>query len=944
LVDLGQSPWLDYIRRSLVTTGELLALVEDDGLRGVTSNPAIFEKAIVGSADYDDWLDELRAESLSPSGLYERLAVRDIQGAADVLMRVHDETEGADGFVSLEVSPYLAHDTEGSLAEARRLALAVGRANLMVKVPATEAGIPVVEQLIAEGINVNVTLLFSRAAYERVADAYLRGLERRVASGGDLSRVASVASFFISRIDGAVDGLLHERIATSQDEAERQRLEGLLGKTAIANAKLAYQSFRRLFRGERWKTLEREGAQKQRLLWASTSTKDPSYPDTMYIDELIAPETVNTIPMPTLNAYRDHGEPRARLEEGVETAEKTLRELADLGIDLDRVTSELLTDGVRLFAEAFDKLLHALDARCQSPVKVPVDRSHFDLPAALEREVAACATEWRLGGKMRRLWAGDPGLWTASGEERWLGWLGLTEGPSERAETYRRLRDWVRSSGFRDVVLLGMGGSSLCPDVLRRAFGTVDAFPELHVLDSTDPAQILALEGRVDLTRSLFVVSSKSGSTLEPNIFKDYFYRRVQEVLGRSNVGDRFIAVTDPGSSMEAAANEGGFAKIFPGVASVGGRYSALSNFGMVPAALIGIDVGDFLERADLMAVATSSCVPAGENPGARLGWVLGSAAKQGRDKLTLVASPRIAALGAWVEQLIAESTGKLGTGIIPIDLEDTGPPEVYGDDRLFVYVRLDTDPDAAQDRAVRELADAGHPVVRIPVADIRDLGREFFRWEIATAVAGAVLEINPFDQPDVEASKDATRALTSQYEETGRFPEEAPLLEDHEVALFADATNASALRGAVTSHRSLTTYLRAHVDRLVPGDYFALLAYIESNTVHEALLQEIRHMVRDRRRVATCVGFGPRFLHSTGQAYKGGPNSGVFLQLTCDDDRDLQVPGRRFTFGVVKAAQARGDFAVLAERGRRALRAHLGRNVEDGLVRVRQAVSEALS
>jgi len=944
LGELGQSPWLDYIRRSLITSGELEALVDDDGLKGVTSNPAIFEKAITGSSDYADWLDELRAEDLSPSELYERLAVKDIQGAADVLRLVYEETAGRDGYVSLEVSPYLANDAERTVREARRLWDAVDRANLMIKVPANDAGIAAVEKLIAEGLNVNVTLLFSRPVYDKVADAYLTGLEKRATAGGDLRGVASVASFFVSRIDAAIDRLLSDRLRFARDDAERRRLQALMGRVAIANAKLAYRSFRRHFRGERWQKLEAKGAQKQRLLWASTSTKNPSYPDTIYVDALIGSETVNTLPMPTLNAYRDHGEPRARLEERMSEAEQTLAELSDLGIDLDNVTKSLLADGLRSFTEAFDKLLNAVDTKCRSDAAPSPDRSRFDLPPALEKEVTSHMTDWALTGKMRRLWSGDPTLWTDDGESQWLGWLGLTDDHAQRAESYRPFMGPVRSGRFDHVVVLGMGGSSLCPEVLRMTFGTVKGFPELHVLDSTDPAQIRALENRIDLKRTFFIVSSKSGSTLEPNIFKDYFYGRVREDRGSSDAGKQFIAITDPGSSLEVAAKKEGFAAILPGIKSVGGRYSAFSNFGMVPAAAMGIDVGDFLERADRMAVATSSCVPIDDNPGAELGCVLGAAAAMGRDKLTLVMSPRIYGLGAWIEQLIAESTGKHGTGIIPVDRESLGPPEVYGDDRLFVYMRLDTEPEPSQDDAIRKLVEAGHPVVQIPIADVKDLGQEFFRWEIATAVAGAIMGINPFDQPDVEASKVATRSLTGQYEETGRFPEEVPFFEENGIELYADASNTAALNGVVGRHKSLVDYLRAHLDRLQERDYLAILAYIEMNGSHETLLQSIRHAVRDRKHVAACVGFGPRFLHSTGQAYKGGPNSGVFIQVTCREETDLPVPTRKFTFGAVKAAQARGDFEVLADRGRRALRVHLGSDVERDFLQLRQMIRKALS
>lgn len=490
---------------------------------------------------------------------------------------------------------------------------------------------------------------------------------------------------------------------------------------------------------------------------------------------------------------------------------------------------------------------------------------------------------------------------------------------------------------------MGMGGSSLCPEVISKSFGKIEGFPELHVLDSTDPAQVKSFENKIDLANTLYIVSSKSGTTLEPNIFKQYFFTRTKEVVGADQAGSRFIAITDPGSKLRQEAERDHFRKIFLGVATIGGRYSALSDFGLVPAAASGIDIAKFLDRADAMVAACGADISPKNNPGVILGAVLGTAHKQGRDKLTVIASPEIYDLGAWLEQLIAESTGKNGQGVIPVDRETPGLLEAYGRDRVFVYLRSESAPDASQDAAVAELETADHPVISISIADVYNLGQEFFRWEIATAVAGAIFGINPFDQPDVEASKLATRKLTEEYEQTGSLPAEAPFFEADGVKLFANQENAAALQGA-TTETSLAGYLKAHLDRLKEGDYFAVLAYVEMNDEHEQLLQHARTMVRDRKRVATCLGFGPRFLHSTGQAYKGGPDSGVFLQVTCDDAKDLPVPDQKYTFGVVKAAQARGDFEVLNERGRRALRVHLGADVSVGLRRLEVAIEQALS
>jgi transaldolase/glucose-6-phosphate isomerase len=573
-----------------------------------------------------------------------------------------------------------------------------------------------------------------------------------------------------------------------------------------------------------------------------------------------------------------------------------------------------------------------------------VNQPSFRLPPDLQGSVDAAIDDWKSGKKVERLWKRDASLWTGSDEGNWLGWLTIVEEQIARIAELKRAAAEIKEENFGHILLLGMGGSSLCPEVLQKTFGTLPGYPRLHILDSTDPAQIKACENKVDLASTLFIVSSKSGTTLEPNIYKQYFFERVKQVLGPEKAGSHFIAITDPGSKMQLVAERDNFRHVFYGVPSIGGRYSALSSFGMVPAALMGLDVARFLQRAQEMVTACGPTVEVKNNPGVLLGITIAAAAKSGRDKITFITSPGIRDLGAWLEQLIAESTGKQGKGIIPVDREELGAPELYGSDRIFAYLRLESDADKNQAAKVDALEKAGHPVMRISLADIYDLGQEFFRWEMATAVAGSVLGINAFNQPDVEASKVATRNLTSEYEQKGSLPPENPIFEQNGVKLFTDLKNADALAKATGNNKSLATYLRAHFDRLGKGDYFALLAYIEMSSDHEARLQDIRHPVRDAKHNATCLGFGPRFLHSTGQAYKGGPNSGVFLQVTCDDANDLPVPHQKYSFATVKAAQARGDFQVLVERNRRALRVHLGKDLAAGLSELQAAVLEALS
>jgi transaldolase/glucose-6-phosphate isomerase len=942
LQDHGQAVWLDFVSRGFIAKGGLKKLVDEDGLRGVTSNPSIFENAIGHSDEYDnDIAHMLQAHDRSAGEIFEQLEVEDIQHASDVLRPVFDATHGADGFVSIEVSPYLATDTKATLVEAKRLWGAVDRKNLMIKVPGTPEGLPAVHDLIAEGINVNITLLFGQQVYEQVVEAYLSGLEALAAKGGDLSRIGSVASFFVSRIDTAVDNLLDEKIARANDPDEKARLNALKGKIAIANANLAYQRYLRLFAGDRWQKLSAKGAKPQRLLWASTGTKNKAYSDVLYVEELIGPDTVNTIPQATLDAFRDHGKPRDSLQEGTADAQRMLDELGRAGISLDGVTKKLVDDGVRLFADAADKLLAVVAKKRVDILDGKIDPLKPALGDRLTKKVAEIAEDWRIHGNIRKLWQRDKSLWTNADEDRWLGWLDSVG--DDQLATYAAFAQAIKREGFNDAVLLGMGGSSLGPEVLATTFGHKSGWPRLRILDSTVPAQIKAIEAELDLGKTLFIVSSKSGSTTEPNVLTDYFFKRVADKVGADKSGRHFIAVTDPDSSLKKRAQEQGFRHIFYGVPSIGGRYSVLSPFGLVPAAIAGIDVAQLVRSTRVMMRSCGADVPPSENPGVALGIALGAAALAGRDKVTIVASPGLASFGAWAEQLFAESTGKIGKGLIPIDGEPLGVPPVYGDDRLFIDLALEGESNAEREAKLAALEKAGQPVIRIVQKSVGNTGQEFFRFEIATAIAGAVLGINPFDQPDVEASKVKTRELTAAFEKTGALPPETPVFSSKSIDLYTDETNADALRKGGADGNA-ESWLRAHFARIGSGDYVAMLAYLARDEANAAPLQQLRMALRDRRHVATCLEFGPRFLHSTGQAYKGGPDSGVFLQITADDTDDLAIPGRRVSFGVVTAAEARGDFGVLIERGRRALRVHLNGDVKSGLAALKTAIEHAMA
>lgn len=908
LHEYGQSVWLDYIRRSLMTSGELARLMEEDGLRGVTSNPTIFEKTIAGSNDYDDALRALLVDDphAHAQALYEALAVEDIRMAGDTLRPVYEETDGADGFVSLEVSPRLAHDTAATVDEARRLWRAVDRANVMIKVPATAAGIPAFETLIAEGINVNVTLLFSLARYEAVAQAYLRGLERCP----DPSRVASVASFFISRVDSAVDRDL-ERLGTAEARA-------LQGKIAIANAKGAYRRFRDIFHGQAFAGPRSRGAHPQRVLWASTGTKNPEYSDVLYVEELIGPHTVNTMPPATLSAFREHGRPRSTLTERLDEADAAVARLAELGVDLERITEQLERDGVAAFARSFDQLLAALEDKRRSLLSARVTRQQLSLGKHREA-VEARVGAWHAAHLCRRLWQKDPTIWFAEPvpeiSDR-LGWLHLHETMQDELDGLQHFAEEVRREGIRHVVLLGMGGSSLAPEVFGTTFGAAAGYPELVVLDSTHPGAVREVERRINPEQTLFLVSSKSGTTIEPLSHFRTFWHRMKGEDG--DPGRHFTAITDPGTPLEGLARERGFRRIFLAQADLGGRYSALSVFGLLPAALTGIDVSRLLDRAWTMAEAGAFCVSEAANPCFELGAALGELARSGRDKVTFMTSPALRAFPAWLEQLIAESTGKDGKGIVPVAGETLGAPEVYGADRFFVLFSLDGDePDDLAQR-LDDLEAAGHPVARFKLLEKADLAQEVFRWEVAVAVAGAELGIHPFNQPDVQLAKELALEAMASGTQAGATAEDA-------AEIIVSATEPGALA------RHLAAWLAA----ARPGDYVAVQAYLAPTGRTREALQAIRLVLRDRLKLATTLGYGPRFLHSTGQLHKGGANSGLFLQLVDEPEDDIAVPETDYSFGALIRAQALGDYRALIKRGRRVLRLNLGRDTAGGLARL---------
>ncbi|UCE00236.1 MAG: bifunctional transaldolase/phosoglucose isomerase [Chloroflexota bacterium] len=917
---LGQSIWYDHIRRAMLNNGELAELITA-GIRGVTSNPTIFAKAIAGSADYDPALNKLAAQGVRLDEIYESLVLDDIAAAADLLDPIYKETNGLDGYVSVEVRPTLANDTEGTIREARHLFKTLDRPNVMIKVPATAPGIPAIKTLIAEGINVNVTLIFSVQHYETVAEAYFAGLEQRLASGGEIRGVISVASIFVSRVDTLVDREL-DRIGNSS----------LKGKIAIANAKAIYQRFKEIFSGERWERLSAAGARLQRPLWASTGTKNPHFPDTLYVDSLIGPDTVNTLPPATLSAFRQRGQVNRSLDTDMDLAENQLRELKVQGIDLFAITQELQEDGVTAFINSHNSLMDSLSNKME---KLASGWEFFICNLGEHQKTVDAALEKMRSEKViSRIWEHDHTVWKPVATEisNRLGWLHIAESSQETLPLLTGLTASLQEEGYDQALLLGMGGSSLAAEVFHQTFGVKGDFLSLDVLDSTDPGAVRGTAEKLDLKKTLIIVSTKSGGTVETLSFFKYFYNQVLEAVGEEKAGGHFIAITDAGSQLDQIANRYKFRAIFKNDPNIGGRFSALSYFGLVPAALIGLDLDILLERATTMSCNHEGCntPPSGDNHAARLGAILGELAKAGIDKLTLITSPAISSFGDWVEQLIAESTGKEGQGILPVVGEAIAKPDRYFSDRLFVYLKLAND--TTFDDQVTALERSGHPVVRMQLADLYDLGGQFFLWEMATAVAGHLLGINPFNQPNVESAKVLAREMVKTYQETGELPVQKPALKVDGIAVYGEPRFAEAMP------RSLREFLDSILQEGIPGGYIALQAYLQPTQATDQALQTLRTQIRNQTRLATTLGYGPRFLHSTGQLHKGDSGAGFFVQLTSEPSKDIPIPDEAgsdsssITFGVLEQAQALGDRQALLDGGRKVIRLHLGSDSQLGL------------
>lgn len=878
LTALGQSLWYDNIQRKLLETGELKTMIERGDIRGVTSNPTIFQNAIANSNDYDAALIPLAWAGWDAEKIFWQIAVEDIQGACDLFRPLYEETKGSDGYVSLEVSPYLANDTEGTVKQAKELWERVNRPNLMVKIPATKEGVPAVRQTIAAGINVNVTLIFSLERYGAVMDAYIAGLEDRAARNEPVNMIASVASFFVSRVDTKIDPQLPEG-------------SPLRGKAAIANAKLAYDSFKAIFTSPRFAALKAGfSARVQRPLWASTSTKNPVYPDTLYVDNLIGPDTVNTVPPAALEAFRDHGSASLTITHGLEEAQLLFAGLKAAGVSMQKATQELEEEGVKAFAEAFASLLESIETRRKNAVdsiQPLADAAAQRINKLQDHSVAA------------RLWMHDPTLWVKDPAEQAeaqarLGWLHSIENARARLQGYLSFAKQIHDEGIDRVLVIGMGGSSLTAEAFSSllAGANIEAKLSLAILDSTDPQQVAQAAKDFPPDKSLYIVASKSGGTAELLAAFDYFW----ELSGGD--GSRFIATTDAGASLERLGKERGFRKIFNADPNVGGRFSALTDFGLLPAALLGMDIEKLLASAEKIKKTSTSNFSAGF----ALGALLAEAALAGRDKLTILSDAPVAALAGWIEQIVAESSGKQGKGILPIPLEPLAAPDMYGADRLFVYLRQTGELDAG----LAALKEAGFPVLQFPIANPCDAGAEFFRWEIAVSTACHILGVNAFDQPDVQDSKLRTIAKIKEYQSTGKLAD----------VDLVDSGGAKSALEAFLANPSL-------------GEFVAINAYLPRNKETESSLQALRAAIREKTKCAVAAGFGPRFQHSTGQFHKGGPNKGRFIQVVYDTQTDIEIPTQGMTFGTLIRAQALGDYEALVAAGRKVLRIKL-KQMED--------------
>lgn len=914
LHQLGQSIWYDNIERKLLKNGEMERMIASGEIRGVTSNPSIFQKAIANSSDYDSAIQPMAWSDWDSERIFFQLAIEDIQETANLFLPLYQKTNSGDGYVSLEVNPKLAYDSEGTFIQAKELWDRVNRRNLMIKIPATKEGLPAIRQAIAAGININITLIFSVSRYEEVIEAYLSGLEDRIKNNLPINEIASVASFFVSRVDTKVD-LILESLLSENKINEKHFLE-LRGKAAVANSRLAYELFDKVFSSERFKLLEQEGAKIQRPLWASTSTKNPAYYDVVYVEELIGENTVNTMPPQTLDAFRDHGRAEIKIRKNIEDAKELFSSLRNIGIEIDAVTQALENEGVKAFEKAFISLLDTINYR-----KKTIQNKLPGLSNLIKYRIDDLDKKQII----TRIYERDASVWdeNPSGSNdipNRLGWLDAPFISLDKIDEINKFRDEIIQEGFTHVLLLGMGGSSLASEVMSLTFRGHSEGLNLSILDSTDPRQIKLAEENNPPGKTIFIVSSKSGGTTEVQAFLRYFYDQMKIFAG-NEAGKYFIAITDSGTELSRQAKELNFRNIFYADPSVGGRFSALTAFGLVPAALMGVEIETFLQKTKEFTYSCRPGVAAGRNPGLVLGVILAEAAQKGIDKLTIIAEEPYRSFGSWLEQLIAESSGKQGKGIVPIDIEPFVNIDLYSQDRIFIYLKND----GIFEQKISEIVNAGHPVISYEINEPYELGSEFFRWEFATAVVCAVLGVNAFNQPDVQDNKTRTKLKINEFLSVGKFDSGDPVLNFENATIFTNQIDVDL--GGKNLSEILDTFLQLRKD----GDYIAINAYLPRIQEVEKDLQAFRQSVLIRTQTATTLGFGPRFLHSSGQLHKGGPDKGLFIQIVDIPDLDVDIPGMGLSFGKLMYAQALGDYEALVNRNRRIIRIELKKsNIKD--------------
>lgn len=910
LKELGQSIWYDNIERSMLLDGTMQQMIDEGQVYGVTSNPSIFEAALKNSTAYDAVLQTLAWAGLDNEQIYAELVKDDIRTTADLFLPVYDANQSQDGMVSVEIDPFLAYDARKSINHGRALWQEIDRKNIMIKVPATTEGLEVITELIADGINVNATLIFSIERYKKVIDAYMSGLEKRLSRGESIDNIASVASFFVSRIDTAVDQLLDAVSASPSNLA--QEAAAAKGKVAVANAKLAYQVYRELFSSPRFIALQEKGAKPQKPLWASTGTKNPDYADTLYVDELIAANSVNTLPPQTLAAFLDHGRTKFSIGTNLQEAIEAMEVLKRLGIDFSAVTQQLEDEGVEKFRQAHNSLLEIIETKRKNFVH-GLDGLAASLRAALKDAIA--------DESVSRMYAHDPTFWTDNEDgfeeiRNRLGWLGL---PSQQVSLIPELesfRDELLADGFTDAFVLGMGGSSLAPEVISQAIAK-SVVPgkglRLQIIDTTNPEEIAFRCEGVNLTRTLFFVSSKGGGTSETLAAMNYFWSELER-LGVEKPGSNFVAITDPETSLQILAESKQFRKVFNARPDVGGRYSVFTHFGLVPAAVMGVDMQRFLANAIEAENQGLENVPYSSNPNLLLGLLMGVAANNGKDKLTFIAESYTAHLVPWLEQLIAESSGKEGKGVLPIEGESQLETLAYPADRIFVYFSVD----GGKRDFASGLKDRGFPVIEIAIKDPYQLAKEFYSWEYATAIACSVLRVNAFDQPNVQLSKTITNAVIEDYQKQGRLDEGQPIRENDEIAVYGESVT------GLENANNLDEVLKAYGQTVLENGYIALNAFVARLPENERFFESLRSDLLQRFNKATTLGFGPRFLHSTGQLHKGGQPGGLFITFTEDSSVDFEIPNKGMSFATLQRAQALGDIEALRQKGKRVVRIHL--------------------